>query len=76
MQGTWVQALVRENSICLRATKVYAQLPKPVDPRAHAPQQEKPPQWEACTPQLESSPYSPQLEKDHKQQQRPSTAEN
>ena len=24
--------------------------------RAHAPQQEKPPQWEAYTPQLESSP--------------------
>ena len=31
--------------------------------RAHAPQQEKPPQEEACTSQLESSPHSLQLEK-------------
>ena len=30
---------------------------------ACAPQQEKPPQWEARAPQLESSPCSPQLEK-------------
>ena len=34
-------------------------------PRAPAPQQEKPPQWEAHTLQLESSPHSPQLEKTH-----------
>ena len=32
-------------------------------PKAHAPQQEKPPQWEACAPWLESGPHSPQLEK-------------
>ena len=32
-------------------------------PRFHRLQQEKPPQWEACTPQLESNPRSPQLEK-------------
>ena len=76
MQGTWVQALVLDNSICLRATKVYAPwLLKPVGPRARAPQQKKPAQREACTPQLESSPRSPRLEKDHMQQQRPSTAE-
>ena len=31
-------------------------------PRACAPQQEKPPQWEARAPQLESSPYLPQPE--------------
>ena len=31
-------------------------------PRAHDLQQEKPPQWEACAPQLESSPCSQQLE--------------
>ena len=32
-------------------------------PRAGAPQQEKPPQWEAHSPQPESSPHLPQLEK-------------
>ena len=32
-------------------------------PRAHAPQQEKPLQWKAQAPQLESSPCSPQLGK-------------
>ena len=36
---------------------------KPVCPRAYAPQQEEPPQWAACTLQLESSPCLPQLEK-------------
>ena len=39
------------------------QLPKSTAPRAHAPQPEAPGQWEACTPQLESGPRSPQLEK-------------
>ena len=34
------------------------QLLKPVCPKAHALQQEKPPQWEACVPQLEKSPSS------------------
>ena len=38
------------------------QLRKPTHPRASTPQ-EKPPQWEARAPQLESSPHSPQLEK-------------
>ena len=38
------------------------QLLKPVCPRAHA-AQEKPPQGEACTPQLERSPCLPQLER-------------
>ena len=32
-------------------------------PRAHALQQEKPPQWEAQALRLESSPHSPQLQK-------------
>ena len=45
-------------------------------PRAHDPQQQKPPQGEAHAPQLKSSPCSPQLEKAHRQQQRPSTAKN
>ena len=42
-------------------------------PRAFAPQ-EKPLQWEAHAPQLETNPYSLQLEKAHMQQQRPSAA--
>ena len=37
-------------------------------PRAHAPQQKKPSQLEAHTPQLESSPHSPQVEKACRQQ--------
>ena len=32
-------------------------------PRAHAPQQERPPQWETCTPQLGSSPCSLRVQK-------------
>ena len=43
-------------------------------PRACAPPQAKPLQWEAVTPQLESSPQSPQLEKVCMQQWRPTTA--
>ena len=36
----------------------------------------KPPQWEALTPQLESSPCSPQLEKVQAKQWGPSAAKN
>ena len=50
------------------------QLLKPA-PRARALQQEKPPQWEAHTPQ-QSSPCSPQLEKACAQQRRPNAAKN
>ena len=39
------------------------QLLKPLSPRAHAPQQEKLQQWEACILQLESRPCTQQLEK-------------
>ena len=46
------------------------QLLKPEHLRAHAPQ-EKPRQWEACTPQLESGPHPPQLEKKPMKQYRP-----
>ena len=45
-------------------------------PRAHAPQQEKPPRWEDRAPQQKSSPRSLQLEKTHAQQQRPNAAKN
>ena len=48
---------------------------KPAGPRACA-LQEKPAQWEAWAPQLERSPYLPQLKKAHVQQQRPSAAKN
>ena len=59
MQGTRVQALVREDRTCHGATKpvhhnYWAWAPEPAShnywahaPRARAPQQEKPPQWEA-----------------------------
>ena len=43
---------------------------------AHAPQQEKPPQWETRTTQLDGSPCLFQLEKAPVQQGRPSTAKN
>ena len=48
-------------SLCSRAQE--PQLPKPKCPRARASEQERPPQGETHTWQLESSPYSPQLEK-------------
>ena len=40
------------------------QLLKAACPRVYAPQQEKPPQQEACTQQLESGPRLLQLEKE------------
>ena len=49
---------------------------EPVGPRGCAPQQEKPPQWEAFAPRLESSSCTLQLEKAHTQQWRPSAAKN
>ena len=55
----------------LRAATTEAHIP-----RSCALQQEKPLQWEAWALQLESSPYSPQVEKAHMQQLRPSTAKN
>ena len=45
-------------------------------PRAHALQQKKPLQWEACAPKRENRPCSLQLEKAHTKQRRPSTAKN
>ena len=45
-------------------------------PGAHAPQQEKPPQWEAHASELESSPQEPKPEKAWVQQVRPSEANN
>ena len=77
MQGTRVRALVREDPTCHRATKpvchnYWACALEHVshnywarEPRARAPQQEKPLQWEA---------HLPQLEKAHMQQRRPNAA--
>ena len=52
------------------------QLLKPIHSRSRELQQEKPLQREACMLQLESSPYSSQLEKARAQQRRPRTAKN
>ena len=88
MQGTRVWALVREDLTCHGATKPVrhnygACALEPVShnywahvPRACAPQQEKPPQWESYAPQQRVAPRSPQLEKAHTQQWRPNTAKN
>ena len=66
MQGTWVQALIREDSTCREATKpmrhnYWACALEPGShnsyvPRAHALQREKPPQWEAHAPQQREAP--------------------
>ena len=68
MQGTQVWSLAREDPTCLRATKpmrhnYWACALEPVShsywarvPRARAPQQEKPLQWEARAPQWRVTP--------------------
>ena len=61
-------------SLCCGAWEL--QLLEPACPGAHAPKQEKPLKWDAHALQLESSPQSPQLEKNLTQQQRPSTVKN
>ena len=74
-QETQIQSLIGKNPTCRRAMKLMLpqllslyprnqslQLLKPTGPRAHAWQQEKTLQWEACILQLESSSFL-QLEK-------------
>ena len=63
MQGTWVRSLVQKDSTCNGATEPIHH--NHWSPRTYtpAPQQEKPPQWDACTLQLESSPWQLQLER-------------
>ena len=56
MQGTWVRALVGEAPTCRGATKPLRHNYWARAPRACAPQQEKPPQWEACAPQRRVAP--------------------
>ena len=69
MQGTQVWALVREDPTCRGATKPVRHNYWARVPRVLAPQQEKPPQWEARS-------RSPQLEKARMQQRRPNTDKN
>ena len=58
VQGTWVQSLVWEDPTrCQETRPVYHNYWAP-RPRAHAPQHNKPLQWEAQALQLESSPHS------------------
>ena len=57
-------------SLCFRAHELHLLSPRATAteaclPRACAPQQEKPLQSEARTPQLKSSPHALQLEKVH-----------
>ena len=68
MQGTWVRVPVREDPTCRGATKFvrhnhWACALEPAshnywdrEPRARAPQQEKPPHWEAHAPQRRVAP--------------------
>ena len=53
MQGTLIRSLVCEDPTCHGATKPIDTTTEPMRPKAHAPQQEKPPQWEAYSLQLE-----------------------
>ena len=74
MQETWVWSWAWEDPMCCGATKPLCHNYWAHVIRAHALQQEKPPQWEASTPQPERSPCSLQLQKACVQQQRPSEA--
>ena len=56
MQGTRVQALVQKDPICCGAAKPVCHNYWARKPRARAPQQEKPPQWEARAPQRRAAP--------------------
>ena len=55
VQRTQFQALVGEGPTCRGAPKPV-HLTEALGPRAAAPQQEKPPQWEAHAPRLEAAP--------------------
>ena len=64
-QEAWAQTLGRQDFTC-QAKKAQLQ----------SLGQQKPLQWEAHAPQLESEPHWPQLEEAQVQQQRPSTDKN
>ena len=67
MEGTRVWSRIWEDSTCGRATK---------HTHGNSWSTQKPPQWEACVLQLESSLCSPQLQKARVQQWRPRTVKN
>ena len=81
VQGTWIQSLTGEDSTCHRATKPvhHNHWAHNVEPASHnhwahmlqilkpAPraQQEKPPQWETCSPQWRVAPARHNYESPH-----------
>ena len=75
MQGTQIRSLVRKVSTRHGVTKSVPQLLGQCC-GAHVPQQAMPPEWEAPVLHLETSPWSPQLEKVCAEQGRPSTTKN
>ena len=79
-QETWVRSLTQDDPTCSRATRpVHNSWAEALEPAscsywAHALQQEKPAQWDACGPYPESRPRSPELGEARALQGRPSTA--
>ena len=59
--GTTIEPVFGTQGIA--TTEPCAATTEPSSPRSHVPQQEKPAQWEACTPQGERSPCSSQRER-------------
>ena len=76
IQGTGVWSLIWEDSTGCRQLSPCATTAKPMYPRICVLQQEMPRKWEAHAAQLESSLSSPQSEKSHVQQQRPSATKD
>ena len=77
VQETRVRSFVWEDPTCPGATNPGPhKLLKPEHRKAPAPQGQKPLQWKAHPPQLESSPRHLQVDKAHLQQRRPNTAIN
>ena len=76
MKGTQVQSIIQEDSTCWGIAEPGFHIYWSPCARVRALQQEKPLQWEAHLPQLESRPCSPQLKTAHAQQQRSSAARN
>ena len=74
MQGTWVRFLVQKDFTCCKATKPMCHTTEARVPTARAPQQEKPPQQEACKPQV--APAHRNKRKAHAQQWRPAAAKS
>ena len=63
--GTKIPHATEQLRPCTTTSEPMMLLLKPTCPRICAPQHKKPPQGEADTPQLESSPHWLQLEKAH-----------